>query len=97
MSNQTTLTPETDAAEFRVLIWPNQDHGMVVRADFARTLERERNEWRKKAVELCRQRDKLVEAIRFVLEDSEIACGHFWPDVVKKCKEALAAVEGGKP
>lgn len=43
------------------------------------------------------QRDKLAEAARFVIEDSDLACGHFWPDVVKRCQEALAAVEGGKP
>lgn len=91
MSDQTTLTPETDAQGY------GDGRHPYVSTEFARTLERERDEWRKKAVELCVQRDNLAEAIRFVLEDSEIACGHFRPDVVKKFQEALAAVEGGKP
>jgi chorismate mutase len=36
-----TLTPETDKHEFPCMTWPSQDHPMVVRAAFARKLERE--------------------------------------------------------
>jgi hypothetical protein len=39
-------TPETDAAEFPCMTWPSQEHPMVVKADYARQLERERNEAR---------------------------------------------------
>ena len=39
-------TPETDAAEFPCMTWPSQEHPMVVKADYARTLERERDEAR---------------------------------------------------
>jgi len=38
-----TPTPETDKNEFPCMTWPSQDHPMVVRADFARKLERERD------------------------------------------------------
>ena len=34
-------TPRTDAAAFPVMTWPSGDNPMVVRADFARQLERE--------------------------------------------------------
>ena len=44
--------------------------------------------------ELREQRDRLAEAVEFVLEDSELTNGHFWPDVVAKCRAALAAVKG---
>ena len=39
-------TPETDAAEFPCMTWPSQEHPMVVKADYARKLERERDEAR---------------------------------------------------
>lgn len=51
----------------------------------------------KKLTEMREQRDLLAEAIRLVIEDSELPNGHFWPDVVEKCRAALAAVKGAKP
>ena len=41
-----TKTPETDAAEFPCMTWPSHDHPMVVRAEYARELKRERDEAR---------------------------------------------------
>jgi phage terminase Nu1 subunit (DNA packaging protein) len=51
-----TPTPDTDEHEFPCMTWPSQDHPMVVRADFARKLERERDEAREYA-------DKLAEGL----------------------------------
>jgi hypothetical protein len=53
-----SLTPETDAAE-----WGITPHDMVVRSDLARTLERERDEWRKKAVDLHARHKNALEDI----------------------------------
>ena len=41
-----TPTPDTDEHEFPCMTWPSRAHPMVVRADFARKLERERDEAR---------------------------------------------------
>jgi hypothetical protein len=41
-----TPTPETDKHEFPCMTWPSRDHPMVVRVEFARKLERERDEAR---------------------------------------------------
>lgn len=48
-----SLTPETDAAEFPVMTWPSRDNPMVVRATLARKLETERDEL---AGYLCRNK-----------------------------------------
>jgi len=75
-----TPTPETDKHEFPCMTWPSCDHPMVVRSDFARKLERERDEareaadkWEKiahdKLSEVCRQ----IEKTRFVTEQRDRA------------------------
>ena len=46
-------TPETDAAEFPCMTWPSQEHPMVVKADYARKLERE-------LITVTKQRDEAV-------------------------------------
>ena len=45
-----TPTPDTDEHEFPCMTWPSQDHPMVVRAAFARKLERERDEAREETI-----------------------------------------------
>jgi len=47
-----TPTPDTDEHEFPCMTWPSADHPMVVRSEFARKLERERDEAREALAEL---------------------------------------------
>lgn len=51
-----SLTPETDAAEFPVMTWPISDHPMVVRSTLARKLETENGLMRKRISQLLKHR-----------------------------------------
>jgi hypothetical protein len=51
-----SLTPETDAAEFPVMTWPSRDHPMVVRSTLARKLETENRLMRKRIAQLLKHR-----------------------------------------
>jgi len=51
-----TPTPDTDEHEFPCMTWASQDHPMVVRADFARKLERE-------LITVTEQRDEARETL----------------------------------
>ena len=66
-------TPETDAAEFDGI---DGQGGMIVISDFARKLERERDEWQKKFYETHRQRDILLNALNRISESLAFAKKH---------------------
>jgi hypothetical protein len=77
-----TDTPETNAAEFPCMRWLSRDHPMGVRSEFAKRLERERDEarfdldFRRELFKLqsntlksvTEQRDRLAEALDKVLD-----------------------------
>ena len=59
-----SLTPETDAAEFPVMTWPSRDNPLVVRSTLARKLETERDELRAKYAMHHAEAEKLTKVIR---------------------------------
>lgn len=65
-----SLTPETDAAEFPVMTWPSRDNPLVVRSTLARKFETERDEL---AGYLCRI--KLPLPVRFVADLTDVFPG----------------------
>jgi len=55
-----TDTPETNAAEFPCMRWLSRDHPMGVRSEFAKRLERERDEALEQLTAVTEQRDRLA-------------------------------------
>jgi hypothetical protein len=93
-----TPTPETDKHEFPCMTWPSQDHPMVVRADFARRLERERDEVRFD-LDFRRRREKIHKEIvhdaireRDVAREETIRTREFMDHGFAVAQEELAAV-----
>jgi hypothetical protein len=94
------LTPETDAMEFND---PLCDPAKCVESEFARRLERERDEWRKKAVDLHKslievsrmgvdllvERDKTRDFLREMFNITQIGDPHP-ADLPMKALKAIA-------
>jgi hypothetical protein len=107
-ASEPRATPETDAASFSTVY-----QGELVRASFARRLERQRDEWHgafllaaKRAgdagellVGLKRQRDELLEALYAIEERFVDGCDTYddWKFMGETARAAIAAVKGGTP
>ena len=83
-------TPETDAAEFPCMTWPSQEHPMVVKADYARKLERERDEARGQRDEWKSKFIQQNKVLGYELRDPN---GTIWSECKRLQSELTAATE----